>query len=153
MKIRLLTVGKGKTSWADEAVGTYARRLRRYGGLEETTLKPERFKGDVEAVRDAEAERILGAISSRDLLVALDERGDAPDSHAFAALIDEGLGAEGSLVFALGGPYGHGPAVRARAWKTVRLSNLVLNHQVARVLFYEQLYRGFTILRGEPYHH
>jgi 23S rRNA (pseudouridine1915-N3)-methyltransferase len=59
----------------------------------------------------------------------------------------------GTVVFAIGGPYGHGEAVRARAWRTVRLSDLVLNHEVARVVLYEQLYRALTLLEGVPYHH
>lgn len=63
-------------------------------------------------------------------------------------------GDEGStLVFCIGGPYGHSPQVRARANKVVRLSSLVLNHQVAYIVLVEQLYRGWTILSGSPYHH
>ncbi|MCB9682469.1 MAG: 23S rRNA (pseudouridine(1915)-N(3))-methyltransferase RlmH [Alphaproteobacteria bacterium] len=154
MKLRLLTVGKGSTPWADTAVDDYGKRLRRFGGIEERTLKPEPFRGDVEAVRAAEADRILGAIGPRDRLVCLDERGEAPDTDAFAELLREGLEeGGGALVFAIGGPYGHGPAVRAQAWRVVRLSALVLNHQIARVVLYEQLYRAMTLLRGGSYHH
>ena len=58
-----------------------------------------------------------------------------------------------SLVFCIGGPFGHAPAVRARGNDVIRLSRCVLNHQVAHVVVLEQLYRGWTILRGEPYHH
>jgi 23S rRNA (pseudouridine1915-N3)-methyltransferase len=57
------------------------------------------------------------------------------------------------VVFALGGPYGHGAALRQAAWRTVRLSDLVLNHEVARVVLYEQLYRAMMQLAGAPYHH
>jgi len=60
---------------------------------------------------------------------------------------------QGTVVFAMGGPYGHDPSVRAAAWRTVRLSDLVLNHEVARVVLYEQLYRALTLLEGAPYHH
>lgn len=153
MKLGLITVGKGSPSWADDAVADYGRRIRRFGGLQETTLKPEPFKGDVDAVRHAEGKRILGAIKPRDRLVALDERGERLSTEAFAAMLRQGMGAEGRCIFALGGPYGHSPAVRDAAWKSVRLSDLVLNHQVARVLFYEQVYRAFTLMNGVPYHH
>jgi 23S rRNA (pseudouridine1915-N3)-methyltransferase len=153
VKLRLVTVGKGSTDWADAACEDYGKRLRRFGGVEEVCLKPEVFRGDVDAVRRAEAARLLGALSERDRLVALDERGISPDSHGFAALIEEGLLAEGRLVFAIGGPYGHDESVRRAAWRTVRLSSLVLNHQVARVVWFEQVYRAMTLLNGVPYHH
>jgi 23S rRNA (pseudouridine1915-N3)-methyltransferase len=153
MKLTLLTVGKGSPPWADGAVADYAKRIRRFGGIEEIVLKPEPFRGDVDAVRAAEGKRILGRVRPRDRLVALDERGLQHDSHAFAGLLQDGLGSEGRCVFAMGGPYGHAPEVRAAAWRTVRLSTLVLNHQVARVLFYEQIYRAHTLLNGVPYHH
>ncbi len=149
----LLTVGRGSTAWADEAVNDYAKRSRRYGGIEELRLKPERFRGDVAAVRSAEGARILGALRDRDRLICLDERGRDPDSDGFAALLEQGMQAEGRLVFAIGGPYGHDPLVRERAWRVVRLSRLVLNHEVARLVLYEQLYRAWTLLHGAPYHH
>lgn len=153
MKLRLVVVGRGGVPWADAAVDDWGRRLKRYGGIEETALRPELFRGDVDAVRDAEAKRVLAEVGPRDRLVALDERGERLDTHQFAGLVEQGLGAGGSLVLAIGGPYGHGAAVRAAAWRTLRLSDLVLNHEVARVVLYEQLYRAFTVLRGEPYHH
>lgn len=153
MKLRLLALGKGAPGWADEAFEDYARRLRRHGGLEEVVLKPEPFRGDVDAVRAAEAERLLARVGSRDRLVALDERGEDLGTDGFVELLRAGLRAEGSLVFAIGGPYGHGPKVRERAWRVVRLSSLVLNHQIARVVLVEQIYRGFTVIDGIPYHH
>ena len=75
------------------------------------------------------------------------------DSLAFAKLIDEAeqLGTQ-RLVFAIGGPFGHGAAVRTQAWKTVRLSHMVLNHSIARLVLGEQLYRASTILLGGQYH-
>lgn len=152
-KLRVLTVGKGGPTWAEAAVRDYARRLERLGGVEERTVKPERFGGDVEAVRRAEAARLLQAVGPRDRLVALDERGEDLDTHAFAALVTDGVAQGTGLVFALGGPYGHGPELRERADRVVRLSALVLNHEVARVVLYEQLYRAATLREGLPYHH
>lgn len=126
--------------------------MRRWGGFEEEELKPEPFKGDVEAVRAAEAARLLARVGPRDALVTLDERGERLDTAAFAAMVEAGR-RERSVVFAIGGPYGHGEAARARAWRVVRLSELVLNHELARVVLVEQLYRALTILEGVPYHH
>jgi 23S rRNA (pseudouridine1915-N3)-methyltransferase len=126
--------------------------MRRWGGFEEEELKPEPFKGDVEGVRAAEAARLLARVGPRDALVTLDERGERLDTAAFAAMVEAGR-RERSVVFAIGGPYGHGEAARARAWRVVRLSELVLNHELARVVLVEQLYRALTILEGVPYHH
>jgi 23S rRNA (pseudouridine1915-N3)-methyltransferase len=150
----VLRVGKGGLPWAEAAVEDYGRRLRRWAKVEELVLKNEPFKGDIEAVRAAEGERILREVGARDRLVALDERGEDLRTDDFVGLIEAytASGATG-LVFAIGGPYGHAPAVRERAWRVVRLSSLVLNHELARVVLFEQLYRAFAIREGAPYHH
>ncbi len=150
----MLVVGKGSTAWAATAVEDYSRRLRRHGQVEELRLKPARFRGDEDEVRAAEGARILAKVGERDLLVALDERGERLDTQAFAGLLRQARRSGATrLVFAIGGPYGHDPSVRSAARRTVRLSDLVLNHEVARVVLYEQLYRAAKIVAGEPYHH
>ncbi|MBN2798235.1 MAG: 23S rRNA (pseudouridine(1915)-N(3))-methyltransferase RlmH [Deltaproteobacteria bacterium] len=154
MRLTLLAVGKSAASWSEAGVREYAKRLKRQGGLSETWVKAEPFRGDVDAVKRAEGERLLKAVRERDLLVALDERGDAPDTPTFAAMLQEAqLSGASGLVFAIGGPYGLSDEVRQRAWRTVRLSSLVLNHDLARVVLVEQLYRSFDLLEGGPYHH
>ena len=154
MKIASIWVGKGRGQWADAAHHEYARRLPRHLGFQEVSLKPTTFRGDIESVRNDEASRILARRNDGDRLIALDERGIALDSHGFANMID-GAAKAGTkrLVFAIGGPYGHGPAVRDRAWKTLKLSSMVLNHSLARVVLTEQLYRASTLLWGGQYHH
>ncbi|MCA9569125.1 MAG: 23S rRNA (pseudouridine(1915)-N(3))-methyltransferase RlmH, partial [Myxococcales bacterium] len=114
--------------------------------------KPEKFRGDVDAVRSAEGERLKKILSPREQLVALDERGERLDSHAFAAML-ESLTLEGTVTFLIGGAYGLDPSVRKAASRTVKLSDAVLNHEVARVVLFEQLYRAVTLLEGIPYHH
>ncbi len=151
-RFRLVRVGKARGSWADAPVEDWTRRMRRWGGFSEEDVKPEPFRGDVVAVRDAEAARILERAGPRDRLVTLDERGDRLDTEGFAALVGSLL-QQGGVVFALGGPYGHGERARAAAARVVRLSDLVLNHEVARVVLVEQLYRALTLLEGVPYHH
>jgi 23S rRNA (pseudouridine1915-N3)-methyltransferase len=121
--------------------------------MEEVHIKAEPYrKSNAERVRRIESERIMQAHRKGDLLVVLDERGEALDTLGFSKLIDEGR-QRGSVAFAIGGPYGHDPALRKQAWKVVGLSSLVLNHDLARVVVYEQLYRALTILHGVPYHH
>jgi len=146
-------VGRGRTSWADDGVREYARRLTRLK-LEERLIKPAPFRGNVEAVRAEEAGRILKQIKSGDRLIALDERGELISTEALAALVGQSANSSTRrLVFAIGGPYGHGPLVRERAFKVVALSGMVLNHELARVVLVEQLYRVSTLLWGGSYHH
>lgn len=140
MKVVVASVRGGRTAWADDAAADYGRRIARYFPFEELLLKP------------AEAGRL--AVPSRGRLVAMDERGEELTSEGLAALLElcarDGVT---TLCFALGGAHGHEPAVRDAAWKTIRLSRMVLNHAVARVVLLEQLYRACTIRAGEPYHH
>lgn len=151
-RFRIVRVGRGKTSWADQAVADYAKRLKRHGKLDEILVKPVPFKGDVDAVREKEAERLLKHVGPRDLLVALDERGDGLTSHAFADVVRD-LNLEGTVVFVIGGAYGLDVQVRKRSRRVLKLSDAVLNHEVARVVLFEQVYRAVTLLEGIPYHH
>jgi 23S rRNA (pseudouridine1915-N3)-methyltransferase len=96
---------------------------------------------------------VLKTIAPTEHVILLDERGREVSSYDFADIIAR-AGDDGTpLTFCIGGPYGHGDAMRSRANDSIRLSRLVLNHQVAVVVLLEQLYRGWAIARGEPYHH
>ena len=154
MKLVLLTVGRGGFPWAQTAVDEYAKRLRRWGGLSQEHVKVQKFRGDIDAVREAESARILDTLSPRDQLVAMDERGDDLTTEDFVALMRAARSSGGrNLVFAIGGAYGHAPELRQRADRVVRLSSAVMNHDIARVVLAEQLYRAMTLIEGIPYHH
>ncbi len=146
MKLVASTVRSGKLPWADEACADWGKRINRHFPFEERVIRP--------STAAAEAEALLGALPARGRLIALDERGEDITSTALAALLER-CAQDGvtSLVFAVGGPYGHAPVVRERAWRVLRLSSLVLAHAVARVVLVEQIYRACTIRKGEPYHH
>jgi len=144
----VLRVGRGATAWADQAAVDYARRIRAFR-VEESLLKPEPFRGDIEAVRREEGKRLLAGLGAGERLVSLDERGELPTSEEFAAWLGQGA----DLCFAIGGPYGHDPSVRERSWKVLALGRWVTNHELARVTLIEQLYRASTILWGGSYHH
>jgi 23S rRNA (pseudouridine1915-N3)-methyltransferase len=154
MKVVLLRVGKGRTAWADEAVATWTKRFRSRLPLEEIVIKPASHRGDVVATRDAEAVAILARLKPRDRLVTLDERGKVVTTEVFTgwlnAAIQDGVG---RVVFAIGGPFGHGAAVRERADHVLALGRMVLNHELARVVVVEQIYRSSTLLWGGAYHH
>lgn len=135
--------------WLDKA--------RRYAKIEEVRLpvNPHKAKDNDAAVK-AEGERVLKQLAPSDLVILLDERGKALSSEKFAELVAEAgerCSSSSSLAFVVGGPFGHAKAVSERADASLRLSQLVLNHAVARVVLAEALYRAYTILKGVPYHH
>ncbi len=131
---------------------TQAGRSMKMGPL--TTLEFTESRKDTTTQRRAgEAEALLGRIPDTAMLVVLDEKGGALTSEELAGFLrkqrDTGTAA---LVFALGGPDGHGDALRQRAARTVSLGAMTLPHGLARVVLAEQLYRAMTILAGHPYH-
>ncbi|KAL4430881.1 hypothetical protein ABPG75_006137 [Micractinium tetrahymenae] len=130
-------------------------KLKRYTNLTEVQIKPNpKNAKDTAVAVQHEGERVLRALQPADRVVLLDERGRDVSSEELAALLAQASNQSWpSLVFCIGGPFGHAPAVRQRGDDTIRLSKMVLNHQVAHVVLLEQLYRAWTILRGEPYHH
>jgi 23S rRNA (pseudouridine1915-N3)-methyltransferase len=154
--LKLISVAKGTSSKDGTAFGNeWADKVRRYTQLQEILIKPNPMNTkDPTVAKVQEGERVLKSLNPGERLIVLDERGRDLKSEDFAKILaqasDEGWPA---VVFAIGGPYGHAPEVRDRADDVVRLSSCVLNHAVARVVLLEQLYRGWTILRGEPYHH
>lgn len=153
--IRIISIGKNRKDGIDSITECYLEKLRRYCNVEDVQIRSNPSNtSDVIAQVEAEGMRVLRSISSKDWVVLLDERGEELTSERFASLIeDAGSRIPSALVFCIGGPYGHGSHVRERANKTVCLSSMVLNHQVALIVLLEQLYRAWTILRGEKYHH
>ena len=128
----------------------YRKRLSHYSRLELIEL-PE-AKGDKPQAMAKEAEGILSAVGPNAWLVALDERGKQLSSVELAELIRKAQNGSADLVFAIGGDEGLAPGVREKARVVLSLSRMTLPHRMARLLLMEQLYRAFTILRGEPYH-
>jgi len=152
LKIKVLWVGKIREPWVREAVNEYAGRIRRYSPLEMVDIRDEKG-AEAEEMRRRECERLEKQISPTATLILLDERGEQPDSPGLAAIIgrqrDNGCS---EVVFAIGGAYGFSEEFRQRG-KLLALSKLTFTHQMVRVFLLEQIYRAFTILNGEPYHH
>ncbi|HEY4239565.1 MAG TPA: 23S rRNA (pseudouridine(1915)-N(3))-methyltransferase RlmH [Kofleriaceae bacterium] len=140
MKVTLAVVGRLKESYFGEAEAEYRKRLRPYCTLEL-----------VEAKDDA---ALLAAVPATAHVFAFDERGDALTSLEFAALLgrEQSHGGGAPVWFAIGGADGHTAALRARATRLVAFGKLTIAHRLVRLLALEQLYRGFKILKGEPYH-
>jgi 23S rRNA (pseudouridine1915-N3)-methyltransferase len=145
LKLRLISVGKDRSGLFEPAVQEYAGRLKHYAKLELVELKAK-------PTRAAEAKDILGRVGPTDWLVALDERGQALSSPELAAWLGKAQRAAKDVALVVGGDEGLDPAVLARAALVLSLSKMTLPHRLARVVIAEQLYRAFTLIRGEPYH-
>ena len=156
MKITLLLVGKTEDAYLREGISKYLNRLRHYIRLdfvEITELKNTKSLTQSQQ-KSKEAELILKRILPSDQVILLDEKGVQLTSTQFAEFIDKKqLGSVSNLVFVVGGPYGFDDSVYQRANDKMSLSKMTFSHQMVRLFFVEQLYRGYTIIKGEPYHH
>lgn len=132
----------------------WVTKLSRYTKVETVTYKPNPLGSkSPEVARQEESKRLIQHVKGM-YVVCLDERGRDVDSMGMADILvkasDQG---HGSIAYVIGGPFGHAQEVRDMAHETIRLSTCVLNHSVACVVLVEQLYRAWTIIKGEPYHH
>ena len=156
MKITFLTVGKTEDAYLKDGVDKYVKRLKHYTKL--TIVEIDELKNTKaltqEQQKTREAELILKKITPLDHVILLDEKGMELSSSQFAAYVDKkAIGSVTHLVFVVGGPYGFDTSVYLRANDKISLSAMTFSHQMVRLFFVEQLYRAFTIIKGEPYHH
>ena len=153
MKVVILRVAKGNVSWADEATAVYLNRIQRHWKVSEAKLKLAP-KGEVKKRRKIESAQIKSFLGVRDRLILLEERGEQASTETLASWLEMAMNmGTQRLVFAIGGPFGHDESLHPQAWKKLGLSKMVLNHEVARVVLAEQLYRASTIIYGGQYHH
>jgi 23S rRNA (pseudouridine1915-N3)-methyltransferase len=148
----VLSVGRDRSGWFEPAVQAYAERLKHYTRMELTELPEPRGKRAADASRANEAERILAARRPGELLIALEERGERLDTQAFSRLLGDAQVHSQDLLFVVGGDDGLDAVVLAAAGRLLSLSQMTLPHRLARLVLVEQLYRSFTLLKGEPYH-
>ncbi len=156
MNIELLVVGKTDSSLIEEIVAGYAKRINHYCRFSITTLPDVKNNKNlaIKQQRTAEGEMILRQITDSDYVVLLDERGAEYRSVEFAMWLQKRMNSGvRRLLIIIGGPYGFSEAVYARANSKVSLSKMTFSHQIVRAIFAEQIYRAFTILKNEPYHH
>lgn len=154
LEIQLITIGKTQSKWLREGIELYIGRLKHYLPFCLTELPDARRARTPEEQKREEGRMLLAQIAPADRLVLLDERGHGLTSEAFARQLQKNM-ASGlkRLVFAIGGPYGFSQEVYDRAAAMLSLSPMTFTHEMARLFFIEQLYRGAAILRGDPYHH
>lgn len=156
MKICLLTVGKTDIGWVRDGLETYSSRLSHYVPFSVCEIPELKNTSALTRtqIKEREGELILKAIKPTDRVILLDERGKEYRSVEFAEEIRRlSLAGGKDIVFVIGGAYGFSEAVYARSVGKISLSRMTFSHQMVRTIFAEQLYRAFTIIKGEPYHH
>ena len=155
MKISLLFTGKTSSDYLEAGISEYEKRIKRYIKFEIKTIKDFKASKSMpsKTVKIKEGEQILKNISSSDFLVLLDEGGKMFTSRGYAKYINnKTVTGIKHLIFLIGGAYGFSDDVYKRANDKISLSKITFSHQPIRLLFAEQLYRAFTIIKGEPYH-
>ncbi|MCC7332775.1 MAG: 23S rRNA (pseudouridine(1915)-N(3))-methyltransferase RlmH [Flavobacteriales bacterium] len=155
MKIKLITIGKTDEEYLQLGITKYINRLKHYVSFEILSLNDVKIgsKPDFKIQKEKEGKMVLDKIQQSDVVVLLDEKGKSLSSILFADFIQKKMNSIPSMVFVIGGPFGFSEEVYQRANYKVSLSAMTFSHQMIRLLFVEQLYRAFTIIRGEKYHH
>jgi len=155
MRITLLQSGKTKDAFIHEGVEEFRKRMVRYAPFDIETVADLKNSRNMtmKEVQEKEGTQILKRVKPGDHVILLDERGKEYHSIAFAEHLNALEGRVNHLLFVIGGPYGFSGDLYLRADEKLSLSRLTFSHQLVRIIFMEQLYRAFTILKGEPYHH
>ncbi|MEY2738417.1 MAG: hypothetical protein RL259_326 [Bacteroidota bacterium] len=156
MNIRLIAIGKTDNKDLQSLIDDYTKRLSFYVKFDLDIIPDiKNVKNLSEAQqKEKEGELILAKIGPTDQLILLDENGKTYSSVGFSDYLQKKMNTGiKTLVFVIGGPYGFSETVYQKAQGKVSLSEMTFSHQMVRLFVIEQLYRGFTILRNEPYHH
>ncbi|APY12092.1 23S rRNA (pseudouridine(1915)-N(3))-methyltransferase RlmH [Seonamhaeicola sp. S2-3] len=156
MTIKLITIGKTDNRELQTLTDNYIKRLGFYIRFSFEIIPDIKNSKNLseEQQKQKEGELILSKLANSDTLVLLDEKGKQQSSVEFSKYLQKHMNSGiKQLVFVIGGPYGFSEAVYKKANGKISLSKMTFSHQMVRLFFVEQLYRGFTILRNEPYHH
>jgi 23S rRNA (pseudouridine1915-N3)-methyltransferase len=156
MKITLLQTGKTTDKHVAEIVDLYTNRIKKYSVFEIITLPDLKNTKNmhIQEQKFKEATKILQSVSDDDYIILLDEKGREFTTVEFSKAMEKMfLLQKKRIVFVIGGPWGFSEAVYSKAYLKMSLSKMTFPHQLVRLLFLEQLYRVFTIIKGEPYHH
>lgn len=155
MKISLWQLGKTHFKFVDTGFDEFNKRLKHYCKFESQLFElPSKLKTtDIALIKKNEGDLLLKKIQPNDFVILLDENGKEFTSVGFAEYLQKLQLHQSHIIFIIGGAYGFSDEVYARANAKVSLSQMTFSHQLIRLIFIEQLYRAFTIIKGEPYHH
>lgn len=151
MRITIIAVGKRHDQYVASGIEDFSARIRKYAQLE-WKLLPHAGADELTS-RRTESKAILDKLADKDIVVLLDERGMLYDSPALAQQLGNWQLSTKDIVIVIGGAYGVDEELQRRADYVWSLSKLVFPHQLVRLIVAEQIYRAFTIIKGEPYHH
>jgi len=156
MQITLIAIGKTDRSELEELIAVYKNRLKHYIKFQIDIIPDIKNRKNLSEAqqKEKEGELILAQLQPTDTLILLDEKGKQYSSMDFAQFLQKKMNSGiKNLVFVIGGPYGFSDAIYAKSSGKISLSKMTFSHQMVRLFIVEQVYRGFTILRNEPYHH
>ncbi len=156
MTIKLIAIGKTDNKELQSLINVYTKRLGFYIKFSLDIIPDIKNSKNLSEAqqKQKEGELILGKIKTTDALILLDENGKQLNSVAFSGYLQKHMNSGvKQLIFVIGGPYGFSEDVYKKANGKISLSKMTFSHQMVRLFIVEQLYRGFTILRNEPYHH
>lgn len=153
MKIRLLTVGRIENESAQALADIYQNRISHYTVLKWEIVKPEKIKSlSPPEILARESQRILQKLESKEYTILLDKEGRQQSSEEIASSLERLMQSVKLVTFIIGGPWGVTETIKKQATELFSLSKMTLPHELAAVVLLEQLYRAFTILKGEKYH-
>ena len=156
MKIKLLAIGKTDNKQLIQLIDEYQNRLKHYVKFELEIINDIKNAKNLseDQQKEKEGELILNRLQNKDQLVLLDDKGKHFTSIEFSKYLQKKMNSGiKQLVLVIGGPYGFSDTVYQKAQGKISLSKMTFSHQMIRLFIVEQIYRGFTILRNEPYHH
>ena len=156
MKIKLICIGKTGKGFLVDGENEYLNRLKHYVNIERIEIPDLKNakKLSIEQIKSLEGKEIMSKIIPGEQLILLDDKGKDFTSEKFADFIQKKFNQGGkALVFVIGGAYGFSKEVYDRSDSLLSLSKMTFSHQMIRMIFFEQVYRAMTILKGEPYHH
>ena len=156
MKIKLIVIGKTKSKFLLDGEGEYQKRLKHYCKFSELIITDIKNAGKLskKELKEKEGNLILASIKNSEHIILLDDKGITLSSIEFSKLLNKKMvSSTNELVVVVGGAFGFSESVYKRANTKLSLSKMTFSHQMVRMIFKEQLYRAFTILNGEKYHH
>lgn len=156
MKIKLLAIGKTDSKDLQALIEEYSKRLGFYVSFNFEIIPDIKNAKNLSEKQQkiAEGNELLKRIEKSDTMIILDEKGNTFSSVQFSEFLQKKMNSGlKNLIFIIGGPYGFSEEIYQRATSKISLSTMTFSHQMVRLFFIEQLYRGFTILKNEPYHH
>ena len=156
MKVKLIVIGKTKSKFLIDGENEYKKRLNHYCKFSELLISDIKNSGKLskKELKEKEGKLILASLKNSDYLILLDDKGIKLSSIEFSEFINQKIvSSANELVFVVGGAFGFSQSIYTRANTKLSLSKMTFSHQMVRLIFKEQLYRAFTIIKGEKYHH